>query len=419
MNHKIKIYWCDDEFALKVLNPVNEDYLQENGIEVQSFSKSDDLLTALNRRNIENHVDAVIFDYNMSNISDGRPERDEKSGFLEILRNMNNYIAKGIPFFLWSKMDFDYIRCSISQSSDYKKELFIFDSYFNEQGLKINGHNHKRRFTGEDFEELIDSVIREVEYNKTPQAILRCKYPEAYEAAMSVSQKCWDDIVAVLTLTPESDDWHRMEDLINPLRCHVEAFMDSLGIPSEENKVKLSALGLFISGKHDEYTVHEKLTDTTLGYGITHLMTFINDGSHQKETLTKHVRKYLIEKKDEHLLYYIAHSLINLLIWANKAQKLKEEGEIICIANIGRSPEDEYGTNSTGKNLNSITDTTSNSYDRSISGLLELDDKGYLHIGECQVLQWRVGQKYEIGKEHIKENTSRHSGYKYFTHRID
>lgn len=391
MNHKIKIYWCDDEFASKVLNPVNEDYLQENDIEVQPFSKSDDLLTALNRHNIENHVDAVIFDFNMSNISGGRPEIDEKSGFLEILRNMKNYIEKGIPFFLWSKMDSDYIRSSISQSSDYKKELLIFDSYINEQGLKIDGHDHKRQFAGEDFEELIDSVIREVKFNKTPQAMLRRKYPEAYEAAMSVERKCWDDIVNVLTLTPESDDWHRMEDLINPLRCHVENTMKRLGIPAYNGKISLNSLGKFISGQHQDFSIHPNLVDVALGYGISHLMQFLQDGSHQHEILKQNIRLYLIEKKDEHLLYYIAHSFINLLIWANKALLIKEDVGDICF------PNEKIR------------------YDQNTSNKLEVDESGNLHIGDCQITNFVVGRRYSI----IQKISNNGKKYKYYSIKIE
>lgn len=398
MNQKIKIYWCDDEFALKVLNPVNKDYLDEKGVGVQSFSKSDDLLIALQKPHIENHVDAVIFDFNMSNIGDGRPDSDEKSGFLEILRIIPEYIAKGISFFLWSKMDFDHIRGAISKSSDYKKELVIFDSYINE-------NNHKRWFAGDEFEELIDAVVREVSSNTTPQTTLRRKYPEAYETALWVDEKCWDKIVNILTLTPESSNWNNMEDLINPLRCEIDSVMDKLELPikdhSDKDKpgVKLSTLGLFLKNKHNSFSIHRALLNYPLATGIDIMLMFLNDGSHNDPTLRFNVRKYITQTNDIHLLRFLAHGLINILVWAKKAHEFKKQGKKIFFPKQQESNQPKATIANTPfaellKDVEFPTSTPntkdSKSSSMSFEGILEVDDKGYLHIGDCQISNMQV-----------------------------
>lgn len=428
MKHKIKIYWCDDEFASKVLNPINEDYLKENGIEVQSFFKSDDLLVALNKPNIENHVDVVIFDFNMSNVSDGRPDIEEKSGFLEILRIVPKYTAKGITFYLWSKMDIDFIRGAIAKSSDYKKELAIFDNYINENG-------HKRWFAGDEFEELIDSVALEVEQIETPQTVLRRKYPEAYEAALWVDDKCWDKIINILTLTPESSDWNKMEDLINPLRCEVDLVMAKLGLPfldrNDENKpgLKLSTLARFLKGEHNKLSLHYALRNQSLATGIEIMLRFVNDGSHCDPTLQDNIRKYITQTKDIHLLRFLAHGLINILVWAKKANEFRKQGNKIYFLKSTTSTKPKPGAGNTPfsdllkdvridnaptNENNDDPEQQNSTVSTTIQGTLECDSNGYLHIDNCQVTNLQIGKDMRIVKI-VPNNSKDKSGYDYFS----
>ncbi|MBD5271686.1 MAG: hypothetical protein HDS42_00195 [Bacteroides sp.] len=400
---KIRIFWCDDQYDTKIEDkPRFLKYLEKKNVEVTPFYNSNELLEDLKKPYSLNNVDAVIFDYNMSNVDDV-PDiyAKEKSGFLEILRVIKEYTKKGIPFYLYSKMDPYVIEDGLS-GPDFRKEREIYHTY-------ICDSNHPRFFPeGESFYKTVDAVVDEVNSLKTPTMQLRLKYPEAYEAANEISDSCWDHIVRVLSLNPDSEYWNSMEEFLNTLRCDVEDMMTMLKLPetvyNREERIYLNSLGYLISGGHLGYAIPSNMKDVELGYMVTFLVNLLQEGSHSGPTLKYHVREYLKQKKDVNTLFFIAHLLIRLLIWANKARKFMEEsGEQLCVK--VSTPENKKDQDVPKENGAVVPNSESTP---NIIGKLEVDYNGFLHIGDCVIGNWKVGGVYEItaAKKNISNLTN-------------
>lgn len=331
--NKIKILWCDDEYQNKILDVARYMYyLEDNNVEVEFLRNSDELFVELEKPFALKHVDAVVFDYNMSNSNIMPNGIVEKSGFLDIIRNMDKYVKAGIPFYLWSKMTQETIEENLRNNPDLNKELNRFRSY-------ILDSRRPRFYPGYDtFEETVDAVIAEVNDLATPKYKLKNEYPDAYEMANMVSDTCWAKLVRLLTLTsPDSSDWQHMEDLVNPIRSAIDDVMKKLDLPiydynSNRNGIKLAELGHLVSNSHKTYKLaNDSLKDENLGYCINILLKFVQDASHNTDGLEFHVRKYLVNSKDYHLLQFIAHGFISILEWAKKAMDYIEDTGSLCV----------------------------------------------------------------------------------------
>lgn len=420
MDRKINIFWVDDELSSKLENqPVYTNFLKRENVEFTGFPNSDELFSELEKPGAINRVDGVIFDFNMSNKSEIPSGDTEKSGFLDILRGMEKYIAKGIPFYLWSKKEPEEIISSLRDNKDLGKEWDIFRKHFLDGGIP-------RFYSDEDsFKNTIRALKKEVEEIDKPETKLRLEYPEAYEAANKISDKCWTKIVDILTLTPDSPMWGQKENMINPVRCELDVTLTSLGIPmvigNADYGIKLDALATFIQGSHQRYKLNPLLEDKILANGIKILVPLLQDGSHKTETLKYGIQQYITDKQDIHLLKFIAHSFINILIWANKAISVKEKGDWIFqdlnesknLSNensINRDMKENLGVRDKDQAKSSIIPTHETEI---MEGKLEVDNKGFIHIGDFSIGGLKIDDNYIIKQYKINSNTYK-IPYKYF-----
>lgn len=386
---KLNVFWCDDQYRDKIENQeVYMDMLEELDIKPTFFKNSEQLFAALEKPDMSLHVDAVVFDFNLSNdkLIENPGDGKEKSGFLHVIRNMDSYIEKGIPFYLWSKRDENEIVNSLTEGYDLGKEYQKFSEYFLGE--------RRRFFPGMDtFEETVKTLIEEVEMLKNPRYRLKVENPKLYDAAVKVSENCWNTIARALELEKdvEAQKGH-MEEILNSMRCEVDNVMKLLGIPGYDNMskdgIKLSTIDKLIGAEHIQMElVSHSLEDKALARGIKLILEFMQDGSHQSQNLKYNVREYLQQTKDYHLVLFLAHGLINIILWGAKALEYMEKNMLVSICKIREKIVIEEIPREKGK----------------FQGVLELDENNVLHVGPCSFGNLKIGDMV-VNSVEIRDN---------------
>ena len=430
MEKKYRIFWSDDEYDKKVTSHLRyKKLLEDYGIDVKHFPNSSLMFEELTKTGVTKQVDGIIVDFNMSNHSTAPRGQEEQSGFIEVLNKMDKYVAEGIPFYLWSKMDLQTILERLENNPDYGRESAKFKNYF------LDAEN-PRFFPGNDtLKETLIALTNEISSLERPEFHLRVKYPRAYEAAIAISSTCWTNIVNVMSLSPDSPHWEQMENLVNPLRCEVDNMFKYLGLKSYsktkgkngedlESGISLGKFKNLVAGDKDyKYKlVSDTLLDENLAAGTKIFLDFVNDGSHQADTLKKEIRNYLIQQKDEHLLKFIAHAFINILTWAKKAKDYEEDFGQIWYEDESISKITDKNRKIENSNDKFLKDQTIEESEKdkkkqpkfiekpiALEGILEADEEGNLHVGDCACGSLKLGDTVVAFK--VNENTDHNPKY--------
>lgn len=276
-----------------------------------------DLIKAHNIKELESHlnnfggyVDAIITDVNFNAGDDAvGVDDDDSSGFDMVQQIVTRYRAKGIyiPYYVCSGKP-DLVR------SRYLK-------YRQLKELEFNG----RIFNKEDFWGLIDKIKTDIEHIQSPAFRLANQYELELKAAKNgISPQTERLLLNILVYCDSGEyDYSNTIGHFTSLRKIAEKIQDKcLAMRIIPPKItSLNDLSRFMSGMTVAgYKIQENETimPPVLARSLWFYLDITQDASHERESLTYYVGKYVKEQGNSTLLRTMTNIALEICLWFNR-----------------------------------------------------------------------------------------------------
>lgn len=312
------IIWADDDTGIYDASYESlADTLESKDVKIIATATNAEELEERIKENL-NFVDAVIIDANFSVDGDDPEDEHDISGLQYCVHNLlKTYGKKGtkIPFALYTARKLDELKEWCKAGHELR--------YFEEHKLLFDKQRHSTA-------KVLDALIAEVERIKTPEHQIRCRYPEAFQAA-SMIEGAEDELMHCLLLDYDKDiTIDDVKDRYNAIRRLFENLYAACKQRRILPKMPLNTIPkLLDKGEAEPYKMLVKdLMHPTLIRSLWFFLDITQDGSHDGLEEGIHVLDYLKETKNSSLLQAVTHIAMDLLVWYEKTTKRVFDGDI-------------------------------------------------------------------------------------------
>lgn len=319
---QINIVWCDDNIDTLYNEGMKEKFQNHNCHLLARAKCSDELIGKM--ADNKGFVDAIIVDFNLGKDTT-TPSKEKADGFRWIHDNVNNDEFKGIPFYLYSGRELEFIE---KKYRDY--DISMEGDYFFSENKNVSS-KRKRYFQPGEMDDLLNMIEEEVAARCTPAFKVRQDYHEGFTAI----EKFELEPSAIMNALLLSDDATRDEivDNANPLRMVLESMVSKMAadeiIPMSFVN-NLNGVPYLLNGndkKNSFYYGKEDFMPKSLTRAFKLFLEYTQDGSHDKNYLTIEFAKYLRKSKDIYIVKTLAIICLDIIKWSfsfyNKYKDIK------------------------------------------------------------------------------------------------
>lgn len=320
---QINIVWCDDNIDT-LYNEGMKEKFQNHNCHLLAMAKCSDELIGKMADN-KGFVDAIIVDFNLGKDTT-TPSKEKADGFRWIHDNVNNDEFKGIPFYLYSGRELEFIE---KKYRDY--DIPMEGDYFFSENKNVSS-KRKRYFQPGEMDDLLNMIEEEVAARCTPAFKVRQDYHEGFDAIEKFKLKP----SAIMNALLLSDDATRdkIVNNANPLRMVIESMVSKMVVDeiipmSFVNN--LNGVPYLLSGndsKNKIYCSREDFMPMSLSRAFSLFLEYTQDGSHDKEDcLNIEFANYLRKSKDIYIVKSLAIICLDIIKWSfsfyNKYKNIK------------------------------------------------------------------------------------------------
>lgn len=304
-----RIIWADDEVDIFVTPKDEKNWKEDFGIEIVGKAHTGSELRDIMKSNIY-LLDAVIVDANFDEYESSPQEEGVISGLrcaFDLNRIYNEEGKKGIPFFLYTGRNREFLVKSC-EPADQKKLKNLFE----------DKERWFEKLRGDMLAIMFEKIKKDVDEERSEEGILRRRFAKEFKAAELIEDgQKW--LMQALLFDQNILRIENIEDKFNPARDIIEGVFDKckeFGILPPLSS--LNSMPQFLQNYVcDGYVLktRKQLMHPVLASSFDLFLDVAQDGSHKREDLLLHIKRYVKETHNTNLYRALVYLIMDVLLW--------------------------------------------------------------------------------------------------------